>query len=118
MVAFDFSPNLVGDLGSVEPLVAIDLVIANDVADAVGENLRAAAGKGIDAGSFQLFQRFANRELGALRQIRDLDHGEAFEMDLRKALLEAGTQIEEILERQIGMQAADDVKFGDRFAVA
>ena len=39
-------------------------------------------------------------------------------MDLREALLQAGNQIKEILKWQIGMQPADDVKFGDRFAVA
>ena len=34
---------------SVEPLVAVDLVIADDVADAVGKDFGAAAGKRIDA---------------------------------------------------------------------
>ena len=32
-----------------------------------------------------------------------------------KALLEPAHQVEEVLERQVGMQAADDVEFGDRF---
>ncbi len=67
---------------------AVNLVIADDVAHAVGKNFCAAAGKRIDAGGFQLLQRLADRELGALRQVRDLDHGEGFEMNLRKALLE------------------------------
>src|ERR1700680_837919 len=39
-------------------------------------------------------------------------------MDLREALLEAGNQVEEILKRQIGMEAADDVELGHRFAIA
>ena len=39
-------------------------------------------------------------------------------MDLRKALLEAGNQVEKILERQIGMQSADDVKLRDCLGVA
>src|SRR5579864_158390 len=39
-------------------------------------------------------------------------------MDLRETLLEAGNQVEEVLKRQIGMQAADDVELRDRFAVA
>ena len=39
-------------------------------------------------------------------------------MNLRKALLEAGDEIEKILEGQIGMQSADDVKFRDSFVVA
>ena len=60
----------------------------------------------------------ANRKLGALGQIRDLDHGEGFEVHLRKALLQPGNQIEKILERQIRMQSADDVKLRDRLGVA
>ena len=107
-----------GQLGGFEPLVAVDFVVADDVAHAVGENFGAAAGQRIHARSFQLFQRLANRELGALRQIRDLDHGEGLEMHLRKALLQAGAEIEEILKRQVGMQSADDVKFGDRLGVS
>ncbi len=39
-------------------------------------------------------------------------------MHLRKALLQAGAKIEEILKRQVGMQSADDVKFGDRLTVS
>ena len=39
-------------------------------------------------------------------------------MDLRESLFEAADQIEEELKRQIGVQAADDVKLGDRFGVA
>ena len=111
-------PDLVRQLGGFEPLVAVDLVVADDVAHAVGKNFRAAAGQRIHARGFQLFQRLANRKLGPLRQIRDLDHGEGLEMHLRKALLQAGAQIEEILKRQIGMQSADDVKFGDRLGVS
>ena len=38
-------------------------------------------------------------------------------MHLRKALLKPGDQIEKILERQIGMQSANDVEFRNRFAV-
>ena len=93
-------------------------MIADDVADAVGENLRAAAGHGIHSGVFQPLQRFANRQLRALGKIRDLDHGEGLDMHLREALLEAAHQIEKIFERQIGMQAADDVKLGDRLGVS
>ena len=101
-----------------EPVVAVDLVVADDVAHAVGEDLRAAAGQRIDARFLQLLQGLANRELGASREIRDLDHGERFDVDLREALLEAADEVEEILKRQIGMQSADDVKLGDRFGVS
>src|ERR1700728_2009274 len=39
-------------------------------------------------------------------------------MYLRKALFQAGTEIEEILKWKIGMQATDDVKFSHRLTVA
>ncbi len=39
-------------------------------------------------------------------------------MDLRKALLQAGNQVEEILEGKIGMKATNNVKFRDGLAVA
>ena len=93
-------------------------MVADDVAHAVGKNLSTAAGKRIHTRGFQLLQRFADRELRAPRQIRDLDHGERLEMDLRKALLEARAEIEEILKRQVGMQSADDVEFRDRLGVS
>ena len=101
-----------------EPLAAVDLVIADNVAHAIGKNFGAAAGKRIHARGLQLFQRLANRKLRALRQIRDLDHGEGLEMHLRKTLLQSRAQIEKILKRQVGMQSADDVKLRDRLGVA
>src|SRR5881275_1520186 len=109
--------NLVGEFCSFQPLVAVDLVVADNVAHAVGENFGAAARQGIDARGLELLQRFANGKFGATGEICDFDHGESFEMDLRKALLQAGAEIEEILERQVGMQSANNMKFGDRLGV-
>src|SRR6185312_12089298 len=37
---------------------------------------------------------------------------------LRKALFQARHQIEEVLKRKVGMQAANNVKLGDRLAVS
>ena len=39
-------------------------------------------------------------------------------MHLRKALFQAGDEIQEILEWQIRVKAADDMKFGHGFAIA
>ena len=44
-----FQADLVRGARRVEPLVAVNLVIADDVADAVGKDLRAAAGQRIHA---------------------------------------------------------------------
>src|SRR5439155_19400209 len=43
---------------------------------------------------------------------------ESLQVHLRKALFQAGDQVEKILERQVRMQAADDVELGDCLAVA
>ena len=83
-----------------------------------GEDFRAAAGHGIDARFAQLEESFFNGELGAAGEKGDLDHGEGLDVDLGKALLEAADQVEEELEGQIGVQAADDVELGDGFGVA
>src|SRR4029077_16939136 len=39
-------------------------------------------------------------------------------MHLRKTLFQAGAQIEEILEGQVRMQSANDMKLGNSFAVS
>src|SRR5271170_51375 len=39
-------------------------------------------------------------------------------MNLGEALLQSGDEVEKILEWQVGVQSAHDVKFSDRFAVA
>ena len=110
--------QLVGQARGLQPFAAVDLVVADDGAHARREDLRAAAGHGIDAGIAQLDQRFFDGELGAAGEERDLDHGEGLDVDLGKALLQAADQVEEVFERQVGMQAADDVELGDCFGVA
>src|SRR5947209_20025348 len=39
-------------------------------------------------------------------------------MDLRKALLESRTKVKKVLERQIGVQSADDVELGNGLVIA
>src|SRR3984957_9143784 len=92
-------------------------MVANNVSHAVGEKLRPAARERIDTGVLQLLQSLLNGKLSALGQISHLYHGEGLQMDLRKTPLQAGNQIEKILKRKIGMQAAHNVKLCDRFAV-
>ena len=85
--AFDFSPIWWANPGGIEPVVAVDLVVADDVSHAVSEDFCAAARKRIHACAFICCQGLADRELGALRKIRDLDHRERLQMNLREALL-------------------------------
>src|ERR1051326_722475 len=105
-------PDLVRELRRVQPLRAIDLVIADDVPYAVGEYFGAATGERIYSRLFQLQQRIAYAQLRDLRQERHLDHGERLQVYLRKALLQARAEVEKILERQVRMQPAYDVEFG------
>ena len=93
-------------------------MIADDRADARGKDFRAAAGHGVHTRCAQLEEGFFNAELGAASQKRDLHHGEGLDVHLGETLFEAADEIEEELERQIGVQAADDVEFGDGFGVA
>src|SRR6267378_2118713 len=110
--------NLVGHAGGIEPLVAVDLVVANDVTHAVSKNLCTPAGKRIHSRGLELFQGLADRKLRALRQIRHFNHGESFEMYLWKALLQSQTEVEKILKGQIRMQSPDNVKLSDSFGVS
>ena len=89
-----------------------------DQTNAIGKYFRASAGKRINARGFKLLERLPNRKPGALRKICDLDHGKGLQMHLRKALLQSGTQIEEILKWKIRVQAADNMKFSDCLAVS
>ena len=45
---------------------------------------------------------------------RDLDGGEAFQVDVRADLLQAAQQIRVVAERQLRVEAVDDVDFGER----
>src|SRR5215472_793693 len=111
-------PDLMRQARGIEPLIAVDFVVADDVADAVGEDFGASAGKGVDAGGFQLFEGFADRKPGAPGKICYFHHGEGLEVDLREALLEPRTKVQEVLKGKIGVQTSDDVELGDGVGVA
>src|SRR6267143_6102870 len=98
-----------------QPHLATDFVIADYFAHTRMEDLGAAAGERIYASVLHRQQRVANRKFRDTRVIAHLDHGECFEMNLREALLQATDQVEVILERQGGMQPADDVEFRGAF---
>ena len=82
-----------GQARRVEPLAAVDLVVADDAAHAGGEDFRTAAGHRVDPGFAHPDQRIFDGELGAAGEIRNLDHGEGFDVYLGKSLLEAADQI-------------------------
>ena len=104
--------GFVGLARDFEPLAAGNFVVADDFAHARIENFGTAAGKRIDSRFFQRDEDFADGTLRDSREIADLDHGECLQVHGGAALLEAAHEVEKIFEGQIGMQAADHVKFG------
>src|ERR1019366_4060547 len=112
-----FEPDLVGEARGIEPLIAVNLVIADNVPHTVGKNFAATARQRVDTRFFHFFERLADRQLRPLRQVRNLHHSEGLHVDLRKPLFQSGNEVEKILEGQIGMQPTDYVKLSDRFGV-
>src|SRR5258708_23006712 len=106
-----------GEARGIEPLIAINFVIADNVPHPIGKNFRASAWQRVDARLFHFFERLADRQLRPLRQIRNLDHGEGLHVYLRKTLCQSGNEIKKILEGQIWMQSANNVELGDRLGV-
>src|SRR4051794_40879408 len=86
-------PKLVSHASSIEPLLSVKFVVADNAAHAVGKYFRAAAGERIHSRELHFFERLSRRELRTLRQIADLDHGERFNVDSGKALLQPGDQV-------------------------
>ena len=48
----------------------------------------------------------------------DFHHGKGFQVDVRAALLQSANHLQKIIERQIGVQAADNMKFRGTLADA
>ena len=118
MVAFDFRPDFVRRARNRQPVVAVNLVVADDMPHPVTENLRSPAWHRIQPRFFQPHQHFTRRHLADLGKERNLHHGEALQVHLREALLQPGNHVGVIRERQVGMQSADNVELRHRLGVA
>src|SRR6202000_1095181 len=68
-------PEPVRSTRRLQPLPAIDLVVADDVAHAVGEDLRSAAGHRVDTGILQLHQHFGKPSLRPRTRARKYSSG-------------------------------------------
>jgi len=82
------------------------------------KNLRASARQRIDARLFQLHQRYFGGKFRDAREVAYLDHRERFQVHARAALLQPADHFQKIFERQVRVQAADDVKLQRPFAHA
>jgi len=110
--------DFVSLFGGIEPNLAADFVVADDAAHARMENFGTAAGARVHSCFFHAAKNFFNGNFGDAGEVVDFHHGEGFEVDTGAALFESANHFEEIVKRQIGVEAADDVKFGGAFADA
>ena len=109
--------HLVRGAGHLEPLLAGQLVIADDAPHAlVRRSPRRRRACESRPASFRRSSTSRGVIFAALREVTDLDHGEGLQMHLREALLQAAQHLAIPLERQFRMQAAHDVEFGNGFA--
>ena len=116
--AVTLQADLMRDARRLNPLVTVNLVIADNAANPFGEDLRAAARQGIDASGFQTLQRFADGNLAALGKIGDLHHGERLQMHLRVAFFQTADHLAKPIRGQFRVQATHDMEFGDCLAIA
>ena len=82
-------------------------------ADFLAEDLRAAAGEGIEAGFLQGAQRVGDGFLRQPGQVQDLDGREALQLQPRVQRAQRLEHVGVVAERQGGVQPADDVQLGD-----
>ena len=106
------------DAVDAQPAIGVGLVVADLPAHALGEHLGAAAGQRVQAGGHQLAQHLLVGHPVEVAEKRDLDRGETLQVNLRPDALEARQQVRVVRKRQVGMQAVDDVDFGQRLVGA
>ncbi len=111
-------PRFVSFFRRAQPHLAAGLVVANDLSHTRVKNLRTAARAGIHARFFHLSQRLLDGKLGDAREVMNLNHRERLDVHGRAALFQATHHLQVMIESEVRMQAADDVKFGSAFSRA
>ena len=108
----------VRDAVNLEIAIGAALVVADLPPHALRENLGAAARQRVEPGVHQLAQHLLVGPAVEIGEERDLDGGEALQMDVRTDPLEAAQHVQVVVERQIRVQAVDDVDLGERLVRA
>jgi hypothetical protein len=90
------------------------LVVGDLPAHTLGEDFGASAGKRIEARFPQLDEHLLVGLRVKVGEEGDLDRGEALEMNVGADPFEAPEQLRVVVERQIRVQAVDDVDLGQR----
>ena len=113
-----FHPEAMRDAMNRQPPIGVSLVVADLLAHPLGEDFGSSAGQRREPRVHQLAQHLFVGLSVEIGEERDLHRRKALQMDLGPDAFEAPKQLEVILERQVGMQAVDDVHFGERLIVA
>ena len=100
-----------------QPPVGVRFVVADFLPHALGEHFGASAGQRRQARIHQLPQHLLVGHAVEIGEECDLDRGETLQMNLGADPLEATQHLKVVLERQVRMQAIDDVDFGERLVV-
>ena len=110
-VALD--PHAVGDAVDLDPLVGVQLAVADDLPHFRMEDLGAAAGERAEPRVPQPAQHLLDGELLALGEPADLDGGEGLQVGVGEALLQAAQHLLVPGHGEVGVETADDVELGD-----
>ncbi len=79
----------------------------------LAEDLRAAAGQGIEPGILQSTEGIGDRHLCQPGQVQDLNRSEAFQLQARVQRPQRPEHVRVVTERQGRVEPPDDVQFGD-----
>ena len=90
------------------------LVAADLLAHSLGKDLRAAARQRVEAGVHQLAQHLRVGHAVEIGKERNLDSGEALQVDAGTNPLESAQQVCVVAERKLRVQSVDDVQLGQR----
>ena len=108
----------VGEAMDVEVAVRAALVVADLLSHAFGENLGAAARQRVEAGALQFAQHLFVGHPVEIGEERDLHRREALQVDAGPDAFEPAQHVQVVVERQLGVEAVDDVDFGERLGGA
>ena len=89
-----------------DPILGAALEAGDAMADFVVEDFGAAAGDGVEAGVAEAGDGGAEVELGVLGDGENFGGGEAVQPDVREALLDAGEEVFEPVDLEVGVDAA------------
>ena len=106
--------QLVGSTVNGEIAIAAALVVRDLPTHALGKDLGAATRQRVEPCIHQLAQHLLVALAIEIREEGDLDGGETLEMNARLDPFEATKEVGVVVERQIRVQAVDDVDFGER----